>query len=744
MSGIQVHIRISVIILLCFIASGMFLQEALAQESSLDSVGKDAVYIADARIQVHDLLEYTSIFVDSSNSLTLQEIGTEKFRNRFQSLSDFNQLAQPYITYWLKVTITASGNINDWWLVLSGIQESETIPYQHSYVDAYFLDSLQVVTTHQRTGVSVPRSQKTIKQNPGLNRVLFSAKDKETLIVYVRIYNEYGQAAISAPHLRNPVVGISDQKQGTLFNVLAGAVFLFSIVLFFLFFFVREKAYLFFGIYALILSHIYLVIHPDHPFLDIYIPEHPQFTAPVFLLLTQGGFIFFILFGRYFINLPQLSKKLDTILLWYVAAWVLSILINVVFMMITHKAPGFQIGYAFLALFIVFLIRIVFFKSVLVHFYVAGALWLVCFSILGLFWNELFLTLPFNPWPVGQVGQLLIYISGLAYKVRLNEQARVHAEVVKLRNVELASLYNESTKQKEEIELQKKSLEGTLADLRSTQSQLIQSEKMASLGELTAGIAHEIQNPLNFVNNFSEVNSELITELKQEIDHGNFDEVKKIANNINENEQKIIFHGKRADGIVKGMLQHSRSSSGTKEPTDINALTDEYVRLAYHGLRAKDKSFNAMIKTDFDESIGLVDVIPQDIGRAILNLITNAFYAVTEKKKLFESSLSLRNEGKMYEPIVFVTTKKFSHPLTGMGESGRGPSVLIHVKDNGIGIPQSALDKIFQPFFTTKPTGQGTGLGLSLSYDIIKAHGGELKVNTKEGDGTEFIIILPI
>ena len=269
----------------------------------------------------------------------------------------------------------------------------------------------------------------------------------------------------------------------------------------------------------------------------------------------------------------------------------------------------------------------------------------------------------------------------------------------------------------------------TLASLRKTQRQLITAEKMASLGELTAGIAHEIQNPLNFVNNFSEVNSELITEMNEALTKGNMEEAKTIAADINDNEQKIIFHGKRADAIVKGMLQHSRSSSGVKEPTDINALADEYLRLAYHGLRAKDKSFNATMKTDFDSTIGNINIIPQDIGRVILNLITNAFYAVTEKKK---------QTGDGYEPTVSVITKRIV-PLPG-GPQG----VEVRVTDNGNGIPKKVLGKIFQPFFTTKPTGQGTGLGLSLSYDIVKAHGGELRVETKEGEGSEFVIQLPI
>ena len=270
---------------------------------------------------------------------------------------------------------------------------------------------------------------------------------------------------------------------------------------------------------------------------------------------------------------------------------------------------------------------------------------------------------------------------------------------------------------------QKEKLQKTLDELKSTQSQLVQSEKMASLGELTAGIAHEIQNPLNFVNNFSEVSTELVDEMKSEIIKGNYDEVNVIAEDVKQNLEKINHHGKRASDIVRGMLQHSRSSNGVKEPTDINALVDEYFRLAYHGLRAKDKTFNAAMKTDFDATICNISIIPQDIGRVILNLITNAFYVVNEKSKQGIAD---------YAPTVSVVTKKINH------------QVEIRVTDNGNGIPANIVDKIFQPFFTTKPTGQGTGLGLSLSYDIVKAHGGELTVESKEGVGSEFIIQLPI
>jgi signal transduction histidine kinase len=275
---------------------------------------------------------------------------------------------------------------------------------------------------------------------------------------------------------------------------------------------------------------------------------------------------------------------------------------------------------------------------------------------------------------------------------------------------------NNRQKQKANVVLAK-----TLSDLKATQSQLIQSEKMASLGELTAGIAHEIQNPLNFVNNFSEVNTELLAEMREQLKKGNLEEVERISDDLEANEHKILHHGGRADGIVKNMIQHARGTVGQKEPTNINALAEEYLRLSYHASRAKDKSFHAEIKTSFDDTIDKIEIIPQDIGRVLANLFNNAFYAVGEKAKQ-----SLNG----YEPNVSVSTRK-----------NKGV-VEISVKDNGIGIPENIRQKVFQPFFTTKPTGQGTGLGLSLSYDIIKAHGGEIKVRTNEGEGSEFIVTL--
>jgi two-component system, NtrC family, sensor kinase len=279
-------------------------------------------------------------------------------------------------------------------------------------------------------------------------------------------------------------------------------------------------------------------------------------------------------------------------------------------------------------------------------------------------------------------------------------------------------LYNNRQNQRAKIRIEK-----AYAELKTTQAKLIQSEKMASLGELTAGIAHEIQNPLNFVNNFSQVNKELIDEATKAINTGNLNEAVELLSTINNNEDKIIHHGQRADSIVKGMLLHSRETKGEKEPADLNALAEEYLRLSYQGLRARDKSFNASLKTHFDPTIGKISIVSQDIGRVFLNLYNNAFYAVNEKKKEIPEA---------YEPTVSIITERVN---------GR---VEIRVKDNGKGIPEKIKEKIFQPFFTTKPAGQGTGLGLSLSYDIVKAHGGEISVDNKDGEFTEFVIQLPV
>lgn len=405
------------------------------------------------------------------------------------------------------------------------------------------------------------------------------------------------------------------------------------------------------------------------------------------------------------ILLPRWAKEYETLIFWAGHVFIIS-LVSIVFIK-KEFYPVKQVAYALIPTFLFSIVE----------------------DVIALINNDIY-----EKWDkyfeVASVSALVWMIAMLMVNSRQKkalEKERLKAEELekerKIAESMKAVLEVQVKERTAEITKQKEELQKALDDLKQVQKQLVQSEKMASLGELTAGIAHEIQNPLNFVNNFSDVNKELLTEMKEEIEKGNYEEVKALAKDIIDNEEKINHHGKRADGIVKGMLQHSRTSSGQKEATSINALCDEYLRLSYHGLRAKDKSFNATFETDFDESIEKINIVGQDIGRVILNLINNAFYAVNERAK--KSTTAFR-------PTVTVSTKK----LPG--------KIQIIIKDNGTGIPHDIIEKIFQPFFTTKPTGQGTGLGLSLSFDIItKGHGGELKVESKENEGTSFIILLP-
>jgi two-component system, NtrC family, sensor kinase len=324
----------------------------------------------------------------------------------------------------------------------------------------------------------------------------------------------------------------------------------------------------------------------------------------------------------------------------------------------------------------------------------------------------------------------------LRIKLTENEELKDQTLAQEKEKQELLAAQNETLER--QVNERTAALNQSLETLQSAQAQLIQSEKLASLGELTAGIAHEIQNPLNFVNNFAELSVELADELKEEINKPELDKglIEELAADLATNQEKINHHGKRASAIVKGMLEHSRTSTGVKEPTDINGLADEYLRLAYHGLRAKDSTFNATMETHFDPDLPNVKVIPQDIGRVILNLINNAFYAVAERSRSTVQQRTvetLHATSLPYQPTVIISTKRLDNAIE------------ISVKDNGTGIPDAIKDKIFQPFFTTKPTGQGTGLGLSLAYDIVtKGHGGTLEVESKDGIGSTFIIALPM
>jgi len=503
-----------------------------------------------------------------------------------------------------------------------------------------------------------------------------------------------------------------------------------GVMSFFLYFSYRvQRAYLFFGFYCLTSIIQALLRVPTYAVKPIGLS-----LASAYFLLSHVVSIFAIillLVGLYRIYGQKKSLLFYFIIFYtittlpvfiffypwsniYAVAFALLMCIDAVIINFRAVMNGFSNAWVLFIAFLIFFLMFIAFMSIAAGGNVNLGLNIAALSLLVIpFGLSIFLANEYAR--TGRDLQTrIVEVEQLSEKAILQEQEK--QQILTSQNVMLEVQVAERTA----------ALNQSITNLKATQNQLIQSEKMASLGELTAGIAHEIQNPLNFVNNFSEVNTELIAEMKQEIEKGDLDEVNALAVDIEENSKKITMHGKRADAIVKGMLQHSQSSSGKKEPTDLNTLADEYLRLSYHGLRAKDKLFNAELITHFDEHLPKVNVIPQDIGRVLLNLFNNAFYAIQQKTK---------TAGANYSPTVEIAT--FYLPLQGVGG--------LRVRDNGFGIPDAIKDKIMQPFFTTKPTGEGTGLGLSLSYDIVvKGHGGSIDVDTKEGEFTEFIVHLPL
>lgn len=631
--------------------------------------------------------------------------------------------------FWLRIRFSIDSNIQ---------QKQLALLVQQSGASAIYLDGKLIETL----GHLDADADKIVAFDPIFKPILLPNSNSavHTLAVrYALQKNVYYTTAFGATtnplfvaKLQYAQYAIDNYQQGAM---LMNGYYFFVIGLFFLlalihsgyyFFGKAQRANLYFALYAM--CYIAYVLSP------LVIDTHSVYLK--YYALT-AGLLFIILIGP--LLLTAIYDLLDVKKDWIYKAILILSALSVIIYFWKYKW-GWHIGADVMSLLVQIAIIRVVLKAVYrkkkgARLLAAGAVFfLLSFSLFVL---TAFLS-PGNQFLINLLFAIAVLSIPLATSVYLGFEFGFLNLSLKQKLTEVSELSRKNLAQEKEQQqllahqnetLEKQVVERTLAltqslnELKATQAQLVQSEKMASLGELTAGIAHEIQNPLNFVNNFSEVNAELIAEMKDALAKGDMEEARAIADDILQNSAKINHHGKRADAIVKGMLQHSRSSSAVKEPTDINKLADEYLRLAYHGLRAKDKSFNAVLKTGYDESIGRLNINPQDIGRVILNLITNAFYATSEKTKAGRAG---------YEPTVAVSTKK------------QGDNIFISVKDNGNGIPQKIQDKIFQPFFTTKPTGQGTGLGLSLSYDIIKAHGGEISLFSEEGKFTEFVIILPL
>jgi signal transduction histidine kinase len=682
---------------------------------------------------------YWQVLPDKNSNFTIEEVQKIPLSDQFTYVGKTRKPAFTQTTWFRFSLKNNTGKI----LNLS-------IASNAAVADFYIPDSNGIIH-HYLTGNEITwRKKDGFKTN---NAIPFGIKQGQQIVIYLKTFN---RASLSDT-LKFPLFNTQKLERSILNNyqenytsnsrlfsmVLCGIFFLDGIFILLIYFTVKEKIYLYFALFSFFGSLSYLR--------PLYSVEHVNFLLSETIGSISYLWSFFMF--QFVRNYLQVAKHYPRWHKWirFIANFFFAVLIVRTFFLAVYFydirisnwfliIPIIQILFwlSFIITIIIFLLKI----TRETRMFLIGVLPLtVCLLSETLVEIGAIFSVSIRNFEINSVMLfgyangitsvwLMVIISWTLFKRFANQEKKLAQE-----KFEKEQLAKEQEIQKREliaqqkVELEKQVMERTselkqsLQELKGTQAQLIQSEKMASLGELTAGIAHEIQNPLNFVNNFSEVNKEMIDEATEEIGKGNYEEVKNILSDIKDNSEKINHHGKRADAIVKGMLQHSRQSSGQKEATDINALADEYLRLSYHGLRAKDKNFNAEIKTNFDGSIGKINIIPQDIGRVLLNLFNNAFYAVNEQKN--QNSIS-------YNPTVSVKTEKCDD------------KIYITVSDNGKGIPLKIIDKIFQPFFTTKPTGEGTGLGLSLSYDIVKAHGGEIKVESKEGEGTEFIIQLPV
>jgi signal transduction histidine kinase len=686
--------------------------------------------------------EYWQILEDKSGKLTIEQVSTLPIQNQFHDSA--STIDATVNAYWLRYKIKnvmegeANISINTYWEFIDTYIPQPSGKWKH-FAAGFLQDwdkkgglkRADMIPQTLQPGEEMTVYQRLYRKKPGLSPG-FSVAIVSTDKFVKSYYTDYVDS-------RANYFGKMNLQEAFVLGLLLLAIFI-NLLFYGI---VGEKVYLYFALFALLLG----INRLFNISLQYFTWEHPLLVKYVKYLGYAWAFIpyFLIQFFRQFLKTklayPRWDKFLNILsilnIFIYLASFISREYFNKSIASVTKINPA-HISFLLIPLCIV--ITLLFFirkKDKSIRYLIIGSFpFLLLYAVhqvlvffgLPLMKNFRLVEVACISWMVLSFTLILLMRFDLLRKENA-QQALDNERLAREKEIERTELIE---KQKDELEMQvaerTADLKQSIEELKSTQSQLIQSEKMASLGELTAGIAHEIQNPLNFVNNFSEVSKELLDEMREAIEKGDTDDAKEIMNDVIQNLEKINHHGKRADGIVKGMLQHSRIGNGKKEPTNINALADEYLRLAYHGLRAKDKSFNATMKTDFDETIGNINIIPQDIGRVILNLITNAFYVVNEKSKQGISG---------YEPTVSITTSSIQPPSGGRG-------VQIKVSDNGGGIPQKILDKIFQPFFTTKPTGQGTGLGLSLSYDIVKAHGGELKVETKENEGSTFNIQIPI
>lgn len=667
--------------------------------------------------------EKLQLLFDSSGQLTFEQIQNESISQTFKQYDSQKNQPTPTAIWFRYKLINKSGNDINIALQTSSSKSEFYIVRDSNKVENY--TSGYAVDWEEKSGLKL------------YNVIPFKIQMNKELQIYQKRYFSRGEELPSefSINLLNSHKYLFDLAKDSethstastnLLLAFFGGILVFASILNALIFFeIREKIYLFFSLFLLFVSFEFIAI-----FAEAFMPGN--LLAPVVIKLSGlFNFVFLMHFNIYYFEVNKQYPR------WNKFITIFSILICFYILHGIYEFLKYQVMWGSdilnLTFFIYLLVMVV---SIIISlkkktpkrktFFLAISPFIL--TIVGVFLSIYMERSPSLILIDSVLGITLVWavvvFSAFLYRNYRNQGKQILQEQLEKERI----ILDKQLERNEYIEQQKnqleeqvvertKELKESLEELKSTQSQLIHSEKMASLGELTAGIAHEIQNPLNFVNNFSEVSNELIDEMKFELSSGDLEEGLAIAEDIKQNLQKITHHGKRADAIVKGMLEHSRTNTGEKSITDINQLADEYLRLSYHGLRAKDKSFNANFTTDFDPNLPKINVIPQDIGRVLLNLINNAFQAVHSST---------------------------NHPEVKVGTKQSENEIQITISDNGVGIPANIKEKIFQPFYTTKPTGQGTGLGLSLSYDIIKAHGGQINVESIEGEGSTFTVILPI
>ncbi len=643
---------------------------------------------------------------EGSNPLSIEDILNGDIKDgQVVKIHQNKNTIEHYEKYWFAIEFISDVTLHNWLLHVDNAYSGFGFSNNFSEIRSYGVQNGKLTNTGI-TGFFVPASLRDYhsRHTQSLLNLSLSSENRLTLWVHINknytIKSSFPNLTIYDPNITLPTYTY-EKRDFMIFGIFL-IVWILSLIMYI---YLKDETSLWFFVLMTTLIVQNLTTWSSDPLTSVLYPENPKYGYYIGILPSFFNQIFLLQFSRIFVNLQFKNKKLDKMMIWAMIA------LFFVDLILFYSSIYFENDNLIGVFFVIY--GLIYIASGTTYLTLKTPLSKFIGGAILLFIIPQLIPLPFDNKYLTYSALILTITSGVGYRVKLLFQDRLQAEKEKKDLV-----IQQNTLLEKQVADRTVELTNSLQELKSTQAQLIQSEKLASLGELTAGIAHEIQNPLNFVNNFSEVSVELANELQEALRHRGIEansEEGELVSDLIQNQEKIHHHGKRASSIVKGMLEHSRTSTGEKELTDINALADEYLRLAYHGLRAKDGSFNADFKTDFDESLPKIEIIPQDFGRVLLNLINNAFYATKSVKK----------------PLVLIKTERV--------ENG----VMISIKDNGTGMSEDIKAKIFQPFFTTKPTGEGTGLGLSLAYDIVmKGHGGTIEVESKEGVGTEFIILI--